>query len=78
MPVILATWETDIRRITFQSQPAWSNSSPDPISKIRNTKKDWWSGSNVRVSVLYSNLSTQKKKKKRKKEKEKEKRRKDL
>jgi hypothetical protein len=26
-----------------QSQP-WANSSRDPISKIPNTKKGWWSG----------------------------------
>jgi hypothetical protein len=27
------------------SQPAWANSSVDPISKIPNTKKGWQSGS---------------------------------
>jgi hypothetical protein len=32
MPVILATQETEIRRIMVQSQP-WANSSRDPISK---------------------------------------------
>jgi hypothetical protein len=37
-PVILATWEVEIRRITDQSQP-----QGDPISKI--TKQGWRSGS---------------------------------
>jgi hypothetical protein len=37
-PVILATQEAEITRISVQSQcPA--NSSQDPISKIPNTKK---------------------------------------
>jgi hypothetical protein len=43
MPVILATWEAEIRRITVWSQPQ-ANSSGDPILKIPNTEKDWWSG----------------------------------
>jgi hypothetical protein len=38
MPVILATQETENRRIAVQSQP-WVNSSRDPISKILNTKR---------------------------------------
>jgi hypothetical protein len=37
MPVILATQEAEIRRITVQSQPQ-ANSSRDPISKIPITK----------------------------------------
>jgi hypothetical protein len=32
MPVILATQETELKRIMVQSQP-WTNSSHDPISK---------------------------------------------
>jgi hypothetical protein len=38
MPVILATEEAEIRRITVQSQPR-QISSQDPVSKIPNTKK---------------------------------------
>jgi hypothetical protein len=38
MPVIIATQEVDIRRIMVQSQ-LQANSSPDPISKMPNTKK---------------------------------------
>jgi hypothetical protein len=36
IPIILATQEVKIRKIT-----AWVNSSGDPISKIPNTKKGW-------------------------------------
>jgi hypothetical protein len=36
MPVILVTWEADIRRIAVRG--IWTNSSQDPISKIPNTK----------------------------------------
>jgi hypothetical protein len=46
-PVILATWEVEIRRIVVQSQPR-ANSSRDPISKKLNIKKGWWSGSRCR------------------------------
>jgi hypothetical protein len=38
MPVILATQEAEIRRITVQSQPQ-ANSSQDPISKKIHHKK---------------------------------------
>jgi hypothetical protein len=38
VPVILATQEAEIRRITVQSQP-WANSSRDPILKKPFTKK---------------------------------------
>jgi hypothetical protein len=39
MPIILATQETEIRRITVQSQPR-ANSLPDPIlEKKKNYKK---------------------------------------
>jgi hypothetical protein len=31
------------------SKPAQANSSPDPISKTRNTKQDWWSDLSSRV-----------------------------
>jgi hypothetical protein len=37
-PVILATQETEIRRIMVQSQP-WANSSRDPISKKTHHKE---------------------------------------
>jgi hypothetical protein len=37
-PVILATQETEIRRIMIQRQPQ-ANSSGEPILKISNTKK---------------------------------------
>jgi hypothetical protein len=38
MPIIPATQEAAIRRISVQSQPG-ANSSQDPISKIPITKK---------------------------------------
>jgi hypothetical protein len=38
MPVIVATQETKIRRITVQSQPQ-ANNSRDPISKKTHHKK---------------------------------------
>jgi hypothetical protein len=41
MPVILATNEAEIRRITIRSQP-WANSSQGPISKIPNTGLEEW------------------------------------
>jgi hypothetical protein len=43
LPVILATREAEIRRITVPSQ-LLVNSSQDPVSKIPNTKKDWSAG----------------------------------
>jgi hypothetical protein len=36
-PVILATWETEIRRISIQDQPR--QQKLDPISKIPNLKR---------------------------------------
>jgi hypothetical protein len=39
---------TDIRRIEVQSQPT-EIVPEDPILKIYNTKKGWWSGSSGRV-----------------------------
>jgi hypothetical protein len=33
MPVILATQEAEIRRITVPWKPAWGNNLRDPISK---------------------------------------------
>jgi hypothetical protein len=39
--IILATQEAEIRRIAVQSHPE-AKSSKDPISKIPNTKQDWW------------------------------------
>jgi hypothetical protein len=51
------------------SKPAQANSSKDPISKIPNTKKGWWSGLSGKYSAclamhegLSSNASTEKKK----------------
>jgi hypothetical protein len=38
MPVILTTWEAEIRRIGH-SRPAWANSLRDPISKITRAKR---------------------------------------
>jgi hypothetical protein len=38
MPVLLATEEAEIRKITVQSQPLASNSQ-DPISKTPNTQE---------------------------------------
>jgi hypothetical protein len=43
-PVILATQEAEIRRITVRSQPR-EIVPQDPISKIFIIKKGWWSGS---------------------------------
>jgi hypothetical protein len=37
-PIILATQEAEIKRISVQSQPQ-ANSLQDPISKMPNTKK---------------------------------------
>jgi hypothetical protein len=42
-PIILAIQEAEIRRITVEA--TWAKSSRDPISKIPNSKQDWWSGS---------------------------------
>jgi hypothetical protein len=41
--VILAIQEAEIRKMEVQGLPRIS--SRDPISKIPNTKKGWWSGS---------------------------------
>jgi hypothetical protein len=51
MTVIIATQEAESRRIIVQSQPR-ANSSQDPILKIHNTKKDWWSGSSTVPTCL--------------------------
>jgi hypothetical protein len=48
MPVILAIQEVQIRRIEVQ-KPAWVNSFQDLISKILNTKWDWWGYSKGKV-----------------------------
>jgi hypothetical protein len=45
MPVILATWGAEIRRI-MGSRLAGANSSQDPISKITTTK---WTGGVVQT-----------------------------
>jgi hypothetical protein len=49
-PVILATQEAEIRRIS-SSKPDSANSSQDPILKKHFYKKDWWSGSRCRPWV---------------------------
>jgi hypothetical protein len=50
-PIILATQEAEIRRITVRSQPP-ANSSGDPILKKpitkKKTKNSWWIGSRCR------------------------------
>jgi hypothetical protein len=46
MPVILATQEAEIRRITVGSQPG--QIVPKTLSQ-KNTKKGWWSVSNDRA-----------------------------
>jgi hypothetical protein len=46
-PVILATQEAEVRRITVQSQPR-QTVLRDPILKKPFTKKGWWSGSQCR------------------------------
>jgi hypothetical protein len=65
-PVILATQEVEIRRLTIWSSLA--NSSRDPISKIPITKKGWWSGSRWRPWVQTSVLKKKKKNRQQKKE----------
>jgi hypothetical protein len=50
-PIILATQEAEIRRITVRSQP-WANSSWDPIPKKRTPKISWWSGSSSKTACL--------------------------
>jgi hypothetical protein len=47
MPIILATQEAEIRRITVPIQPR-QIVLQDSISKKSSTKKDWWSGSKHR------------------------------
>jgi hypothetical protein len=42
-PVILAIWETEIRRVTFQDQPHHQNNQ---------SKKDWRCGSSNTMSAL--------------------------
>jgi hypothetical protein len=46
-PVNLAIQEAEIKRIA--SKQAQANSSQDPVWKIPNTKKDWWSGSSGKM-----------------------------
>jgi hypothetical protein len=46
-PIILATQEADIRRITVQSQPRQIVHETPSQKK----KKDWWSGSRYRPWV---------------------------
>jgi hypothetical protein len=72
-PVILATQEAEIRRITLWSQPR-TNSSWDPISKIPNTIKGWQNGAKKEClprkrEALSSNSVPQKNKTKQKQQK---------
>jgi hypothetical protein len=60
MPVIPATWEAEIGRITVRGQP-WANSSQDPISKI--TSASWAEVWLKQVQSPGSNPSRTKKKK---------------
>jgi hypothetical protein len=50
-PIILATWETEIKRIMVWSQPRRNSSKTLPLLKIPNTKNSWWSGSSGRAPV---------------------------
>jgi hypothetical protein len=49
MLVILATWETEVKRIVVQGQP-WANSLQELISKI--TKAKWTGGVTLMVEYL--------------------------
>jgi hypothetical protein len=60
MLAILATCETEIRRIIVPSQP-WANSSQDPILKKKKKKKTgltewfkWWSACLASLGSLAS------------------------
>jgi hypothetical protein len=61
-PVILATWEAEIRRITVRSQPQ-TNSLQGPISK-RNPSKKSAAGVAQGVGPEFKPQSAKKKKKK--------------
>jgi hypothetical protein len=51
MPIILITWEAEIRRIVVPGQPQ-ENSSQDPISKSNQRKMDWKCVSSCRAPAL--------------------------
>jgi hypothetical protein len=53
MPVVLASWEAEIRRITVQDQPRTNNSQDPPISKLTRAK---WTGGVAQVveHLLYT------------------------
>jgi hypothetical protein len=51
MPVLFATWEAEIRRITVKRLD-WANSLQDLISKITEVKMDWKYGSSSRTPAL--------------------------
>jgi hypothetical protein len=59
LPVILATQEAEIRRITVRSQPG-ANRLEDPILKKHFTKRGWWCGSRFRPWVQTSVLQRKK------------------
>jgi hypothetical protein len=46
MPLILATWGAEVRRIVVWGQPSQAHSSQDPISKITRAK---WTGGMAQV-----------------------------
>jgi hypothetical protein len=48
MPIILATWEAEIRKIMVQSQN-WQIIFKTPISKNNQNKMDWRCGSSDRA-----------------------------
>jgi hypothetical protein len=50
MPIILTTWEAEIRRISLR--PAQANSSQDPHQQNNQSKMDWRCGSSGRGPVL--------------------------
>jgi hypothetical protein len=41
MPIIVAIWKTEIRRIEVRGQPRWGVEPPHPIFKITRAK---WTG----------------------------------
>jgi hypothetical protein len=63
-PVILTTQEAETRRIVVPSQ-LQSNSSLEPLSKILNIKKGWWSGIGPEFKPWYRKKKKEKKRKKR-------------
>jgi hypothetical protein len=61
MSIILATQETEIRRIMVQNQP-WKIVHDTLAQKKFLTKKGWWCGSRYKPSFFFKPHHTQKKK----------------